>query len=181
VQAAIARTAPCPKPGCGGTVPLYRQTWLRRKESGYVALKPEPDYEKRIVRFQVIEAGSEAALGFDPSEGSEASSTVCPFCKTALEGAYVRAYGDDKGFGQQLMCVIALNPAGTGKLYIADESLATGEAEREALAEERSRQLEQELGNSSLDEVILPTGNAGLDTGNSYLYGIRTFRQMFTT
>jgi putative DNA methylase len=174
------RTAPCPNPSCRGTVPLYRQTWLRRKESGYVALKPEPDHQHKAVRFRVIEAASEAGLGFDPTEGSESSATVCPFCKAALEGAYVRAYGDNTGFGQQLMCVIALNPHGTGKLFLTDESLAHGESERQAIAEERARKLEQELGNSSLDETIPPTGNAGLATGNSYLYGIRTFRQMFT-
>jgi putative DNA methylase len=174
------RTAPCPNPACGGTVPLYRQTWLRRKESGYVALRPEPDYRNKVVRFTVVEAASEAALGFDPSEGSEGSSTVCPFCKAALKGEYVRSYGETNGFGQQLMCVIALNPFGTGKLFLADESLADGEKERQDIADERARKLEQELGNSSLDELIPPTGNAGLATGNSYLYGIRTFRQMFT-
>jgi putative DNA methylase len=173
------RTAPCPNPACGATVPLYRQTWLRQKESGYVALKPEPDRKRKVVRFRVVEADSEAGLGFDPTEGSETSSTVCPFCKSALEGAYVRAHGDNTGFGQQLMCVIALNPEGTGKLYIVDESLADGETELQAIAEERARKLEQELGSSSLDELIPPTGNAGLATGNSYLYGIRTFRQMF--
>lgn len=174
------RTARCPKPDCQAEVPLYRQTWLRRKESGYVALKPEPDHEKKVMRYRVVEAGSEMGLGFDPSEGSESSSTVCPFCTTTLNGAYVRKYGETNGFGQQLMCVIALNPKGMGKLYIADESLAAGEADREAIADERSRVLENELGNSSLDELIPPTGNAGLDTGNSYLYSIRTFRQMFT-
>ena len=50
------------------------------------------------------------------------------------------------------MCVIALNPEGTGKLYITDESLADGEVERQAIAEQRAAQLERELGNSSLDE-----------------------------
>lgn len=174
------RTAPCPNPACGAIVPLYRQTWLRRKESGYVALKPEPDRQRKLVRFRVVEGDSEAALGFDPAEGSEGSSTVCPFCRAALEGAYVRAYGNNTGFGQQLMCVIALNPEGSGKLYFTDESLAADEVERQAIAEERARPLEQELGNSSLDEQIPPTGNAGLATGNSYLYGITTFRQMFT-
>jgi putative DNA methylase len=174
------RTAPCPNPSCRGTVPLYRQTWLRKKESGYVALRPEPDLQHKIVRFRVIEATTEAGLGFDPSDGSESSATVCPFCTAALEGAYVRAYGENTGFGQQLMCVITLNPSGTGKLFLADESLAEGELERQAIAEERARKLEQELGNSSLDEIIPPTGNAGLATGKSYLYGIRTFRQMFT-
>lgn len=174
------RTAPCPKPSCRATVPLYRQTWLRKKESGFVALKPEPDRQKKIVRFRVVEGDSESMLGFDPSQGSEGSSTACPFCQTALEGEYVRRYGDNTGYGQQLMCVIALNPEGSGKLYFTDESLADSEIQRQALAQQRAHELEMRLGDSSLDEEIQPTGNAGLDTGNSYLYGIRTFRQMFT-
>ena len=174
------RTAPCPNPACRGTVPLYRQTWLRKKASGYVALRPEPDHKQKVVRFSVVESTTESGLGFDPAEGSAASSAVCPFCRATLEGSYVRQYGDSDGFGQQLMCVIALNPHGTGKLYIADETLASEEVEHQALAEERAAQLEREIGNSSLDQAIPPTGNAGLATGNSYLYGIRTFRQMFT-
>jgi putative DNA methylase len=174
------RTAPCPKPSCRATVPLYRQTWLRQKDSGYVALQPQLDRKDKVVRFRVVEADSEATLGFDPTAGSESSSTVCPFCHTTLEGAYVRDYGDSTGYGQQLMCIIALNPDGSGKRYFTDDSVADLEVKRQAIAEERARELEQELGNSSLDEEIMPTGNAGLDTGNSYLYGIRTFRQMFT-
>ncbi len=174
------RTAACPKPSCRATVPLYRQTWLRRKASGFLALKPEPDHREKLVRFRVVEGESEAALGFDPALGSEGSSTVCPFCQTTLEGEYVRSYGDNTGYGQQLMCIIALNPDGQGKVYFTDESLAGDEIKRQAVAEQRASILEKELGNSSLDQEIPPTGNAGLDTGNSYLYGIRTFRQMFT-
>jgi putative DNA methylase len=174
------RTVPCINPVCQGTVPLYRQTWLRRKESGYIALKPNADHRDKIVRFSVVEASSESEFDFDPGEGTESSSTACPFCHAAIPAEYVRTFGNKTGFGQQLMCVIALNPDGPGKLYITDESLADGEAEREAVAEGRAAQLERELGNSSLDESIPPTGNAGLATGNSYLYGIRTFRQMFT-
>lgn len=174
------RTAPCPNPQCQGPVPLYRQTWLRRKTSGYVALKAIPDKRRRVVRFEVVEADSEEGLGFDPGEGSEASSTTCPFCHAALDGPYVRRYGDEHGFGQQLMCVICLNPEGTGKLYLTDESLAHGEEERQTLADRRAMEIEREIGPTSLDEDIPPTGNAGLATGNSYLYGIRTFRQAFT-
>lgn len=174
------RTVPCPNPQCKGTVPLYRQTWLRNKSSGYVALKPIPHMTKRVMRFQVVEARTESVLGFDPSRGSAGSSAACPFCQTALDGPYVRRYGDDKGFGQQLMCVIALNPDGRGKLYLVDESLATIEAEHQAISEQRAAEIERELGPSSLDEEIPPTGNAELATGNSYLYGIRTFRQAFT-
>ncbi len=174
------RTIPCPNPQCKGTVPLYRQTWLRNKSSGYVALKPVPDMARRIMRFEVVEARSASALGFDPSSGSAGSSTACPFCQTALDGFYVRRYGNENGFDQQLMCVIALNPDGPGKLYMVDESLAAMEAEHQAMSEKRVEEIEHELGPSSLDEEIPPTGNAGLATGNSYLYGIRTFRQAFT-
>lgn len=174
------RTIPCPNPQCRRTVPLYRQTWLRKKSSGYVALKPVPDMARGVMRFEVVEARTPAGLGFDPSSGSAASSTACPFCQTALDGPYVRRYGDEQGFGQQLMCVIALNPDGPGKLYFVDDSLAAAEAEHQAIAEKRAAEIERELGPSSLDEEIPPTGNAGLATGNSYLYGIRTFRQAFT-
>ena len=145
-----------------------------------MALKPVPDMGRRTMRFQVVEARSASALAFDPSTGSAGSSTACPFCQTALDGPYVRRYGDEKGFGQQLMCVIALNPDGPGKLYFVDESLAAIEAEHQAMSEHRAAEIERELGPSSLDEEIPPTGNAGLATGNSYLYGIRTFRQAFT-
>lgn len=174
------RTVPCPNPTCRAIVPLYRQTWLRQKKSGYVALQAEPDHKRKVVQFRVVAASTEAGLGFDPTEGSENSSTVCPFCRSAVAGAYVRAYGEKTGFGQQLMCVIAFNPDGTGKIYIADQTLALGEAERQQAAEKRADKLEKEIGDSCLDEIIPPTGNAGLATGNSYLYGINTFRQMFT-
>ena len=174
------RTIPCPNPQCKGTVPLYRQTWLRKKASGYVALKPVPDIARRVVRFQLVEARTEDELGFDPSSGSAGSSTACPFCQTALDSSYVRRYGDERGFGQQLMCVIALNPDGPGKSYLVDESFADSEADHQAMSEQRAAEIELELGQCSLDEEIPPTGNAGLATGTTYLYGVRTFRQAFT-
>src|ERR1019366_1552447 len=34
------RTVPCPRPGCEMNVPLHRQTWLRKKARGFVAIKP---------------------------------------------------------------------------------------------------------------------------------------------
>jgi putative DNA methylase len=173
------RTVRCPNAQCHGTVPLYRQTWLRKKESGFVALRAIPDLQKKAVRFQVVKSQSEDGLGFDPGEGSEGSATTCPFCAAAVPGRYVREYGDTRGFGQQLMCVITLNPEGPGKLFLVDPALADGEEALQAMAEVRANQIEHELGNSSLDEAVPPTGNAGLATGNSYLYGIRTFRQMF--
>jgi len=174
------RTLPCPNRNCRAIVPLYRQTWLRKKPSGYVALRPHVDPGIKKVRFEVVEGQSEASLEFDPGLGIENTSTVCPFCQGGIDAQYVRTYGDSQGFGQQLMCLIAVNPHASGKIYLAGDSLADGEEEKQVIAEERAAALEKELGGSSLDESILPTGNAGLATGKSYLYGIRTFRQMYT-
>ena len=170
------RTIPCTNPQCKGTVPLYRQTWLRKKSSGYVALKPVPDMSRRVVRFQVVEADTEAELGFDPGEGSTRVTAVCPFCKSTLDSNYIKNYGREQGFSQQLMCVIALNPEGSGKVYLTDESLADNEAENQAISEERSAEIEKELGNSSLGEKIPPM----IDRKESNLYGIEVFRQAFT-
>lgn len=175
------RTVECPNPVCGGAVPMYRQTWLRKKASGYVALKPVPDHGRKVVNFEVVASDSEQGFDFDPGSGSRSSSTVCPFCQASVDGKYVRNYGNTVGYGQQLMCVICLNPEGRGKLYIAGPELAAGEEERQEIAEQRAAEFEKDIAYSSLNEMIPPTGNAGLATGKSYLYGIVRFRDMFTS
>ena len=48
-------------------------------------------------------------------------------------------------------------------------------------AEERARALERELGVTTMDALIPPTGNADLATGKSYLYGIDRFRDAYTS
>ena len=58
------RTVPCPNPTCGATVPLVRQTWLRKKEGNYVALRMIPDHE---TKYSWAQMRSE----FDSSEGKE--------------------------------------------------------------------------------------------------------------
>ena len=175
-----ARTVPCPNPQCGAVVPLYRQTWLRKKPTGYVALRPVPRPERRRVEFAVVEASSPAGLGFDPAEGMRGTSTRCLCCSAPVPAKYVRGHGTDEGFGQQLLCVICVNPLGSGKLYFIDDSWIDEEDGRQRDAEERARVLERELGVVTMDAVIPPTGNAGLATGRSYLYGIERFRDAYT-
>ena len=175
-----ARTVPCPNPRCGAAVPLYRQTWLRKKASGCVALRPVPRPDRGRVEFAVVEASSPDGLGFDPGEGMRGTATRCLCCGSAVPAKYVRGYGTDRGFGQQLLCVICVNPFGTGKLYFIDDSWVGAEDARQRAAEERAAALERELGVVTMDEVIPPTGNAGLATGKSYLYGIERFRDAWT-
>ena len=176
-----ARTVPCRSPQCGAVVPLYRQTWLRKKTSGYVALRPVPRLNRGRVEFDVVHAWDPDELGFDPSEGMRATATKCLCCGNAVPAKYVRGYGKDTGFGQQLLCVICVNPYGPGKLYFVDHSWIDEEEERQRAAEERALDLERELGVVTMDAVIPPTGNAGLATGRSFLYGIERFRDAYTS
>ena len=175
-----ARTVPCPNPQCGAVVPLYRQTWLRKKASGYVALRPVPRQDRGRVEFVVVESSSPGELGFDPGEGMRGTATRCLCCGAAVAARYVRGYGTDEGFGQQLLCVICVNPFGPGKLYLTDDSWIAEEEERQHTAEAHARELERELNVVTMDAVIPPTGNAGLATGRSYLYGIERFRDAYT-
>ena len=162
------RTVPCENTLCRAVVPLYRQTWLRKKQSGYVALRPVPNPGRRRVEFAVVEGSEPDAFGFDPGEGMRGTATKCLCCGTAVPAKYVRGYGNDEGFGQQLLSVICVNPFGTGKLYFIDDSWIDEEDARQRAAEERARTLERELRVVTMDAVIPPTGNAGLATGKSY-------------
>ena len=60
------RTVPCPNPTCGAIVPLVRQTWLRKKEGNYIALRMTPDHDTRKVRFERVQSPTLKGLGFDP-------------------------------------------------------------------------------------------------------------------
>ena len=176
-----ARTVKCPNPQCGAVVPLYRQTWLRKKKSGYVALEPLPHRRQGRVEFRVVEAADPREFGFDPAAGMRGTATKCLCCDSAVSAKYVRAYGNDEGFGQQLLCVICINPFGPGKLYFIDNSWVDEERGRLLAAERRAMAIERELGVMTMDAVIPPTGNAGLAAGKSYLYGIERFRDAYTS
>ncbi len=176
-----ARTVTCPNPQCRAVVPLYRQTWLRKKSTGYVALRPVPCRMQGRVDFAVQEASKPQALGFDPSVGMRGTATKCLCCGSAVSAKYIRGYGNEQGFGQQLLCVICLNPFGPGKLYFVDHSWVDEEVKRQHAAEEHAAALERELRVVTMDADIPPTGNAGLATGKSYLYGIERFRDAYTS
>src|SRR6266699_6691004 len=100
------RTVPCPNPTCGATVPLVRQTWLRKKEGNYVALQMTPDHETRKVRCERVQSPTLQGLGFDPEEGSKRGNTVCLHCGATVNSEYVKQEGRASRIGQQLMGVV---------------------------------------------------------------------------
>jgi putative DNA methylase len=99
------RTVICKNPNCGATVPLLRQTWLCKKQSRNVALKMIAPKGKKQVRFEVVEARTESALGFDPAIGSKGGNAACPFCGTVADSDYVKTQGYER-IRQELMALV---------------------------------------------------------------------------
>lgn len=117
------RTVKCKNPSCKATVPLVRQTWLRKKKGWYVALKATAPRDRKWVHFQAVEASSENEFGFDPSLGSKGGNAPCLFCGTVADRDYIKAEGCGKGMGQQLMAIACIRPRKNGKVYLAEDSL----------------------------------------------------------
>jgi len=117
------RTVTCKNPACTATVPLARQTWLCKKKDRYVAAKTVTDVSTRCIRFEIVEAKTEKALGFSPEAGSKGGNATCPFCGTVADIDYVKEEGWAGRIGQQLMAVACSRRGSTAKVYIAADEL----------------------------------------------------------
>jgi putative DNA methylase len=117
VAFAWTRTVPCKKRTCGAAVPLVRQTWMCKKKGRFIALKMIAPKGQSKVGFEVVEATSEAELGFDPASFSTAGNATCPFCSTVADNAYVKRVGVERGYGFQEMAAMCIKPGARGKVY----------------------------------------------------------------
>ena len=116
------RTVTCKNPTCTATVPLARQTWMRKKKGDVVALKGEPERSTKRVRFSVFHSTSEKGLGFDPAIGSNGGNATCPFCGTVADTQYVKEQGMAGRLGHQLMATACSKTSVRGKIYIPVDS-----------------------------------------------------------
>ncbi len=119
------RTVPCPNPTCGATVPLARQTWLRKKEGNYIALRMTPDHDTKKVRFEKVQSPTLQGLGFDPEAGSRRGSTACQHCGATVNSEYVKQQGRAGNMKQQLIAVVATKQDDKGKTYLDVTHLPT--------------------------------------------------------
>ncbi len=112
------RTVLCPNPTCGATVPLVRQTWLKKKEGNYVALKMTPDHTTKKVRFEKVQSSKLQGLGFDPEAGSKRGNTACWHCGASVSLEYIKQEGRSGNTGQQLIAIVATKEETKGKVYL---------------------------------------------------------------
>lgn len=174
------RTVTCKNPTCGATVPLVKQTWLRKKEGRYVALKMiAPKGEKRV-RFEVVEARTAAGLGFDPEAFSKGGNATCHFCNTVADADYVQAQGCAKRVGQQVMAVVCERAEGSGKVYVSADAVPFAAPDETAL-KHRIETLTAESGVSVPNEPINPLRPSPNARGLSAVtrHGLNSFGDLF--
>lgn len=113
------RTVPCPNTAGGAhDIPLVRQTWLAKKKGRFMALKPVVDREARALSWQVIEAESAEALGFDPAGFSSRGKASCLICGAAVDAKEIKALGLAGRMGITPLAAVVANPSGRGRDYL---------------------------------------------------------------
>src|SRR5262249_13752699 len=109
---------------------------------------------------------------------TRSSASACQLCGAAISARYLKEKGAQGEIGHQLVAVICAQPGRRGKHYLsADAAPAAIPDAREI--EKRLTMLASE-GFTVPDDLIQPMGNAGLASGEVFLYGIKTFGDLFT-
>src|SRR6185312_7912458 len=115
------RTVRCPNPATPEhDAHLLRQTWLGRRDKRAVALKPVVDRKNWSMRYDVVEATSEAGLGFDPAEGSRGGEVTCRICGAPVLGDYVKSEARAGRMGTAPLAAIVVKKVGKrrGREYL---------------------------------------------------------------
>ncbi|MEI8315108.1 MAG: DUF1156 domain-containing protein [Verrucomicrobiota bacterium] len=169
------RTVICKNPNCKATVPLVKQTWLCKKDKRYIALKMIAPRGKKQVHFEVVEAGSEAGLGFDPTGFSKGGNAACPFCGTVADSDHVKAEGFAERLDEQLMAIVCSRPGRPGRVYISADSVSS-ELRADVQCRRRLELLLKDTGLSVPTEPIINDAKGALFI---VLYGITKWGQIF--
>jgi len=176
------RTVRCKNPSCGATVPLVKQTWLRKKKGNYAALRVSTDSSNKVVRFEVVESSTEAGLGFDPTGFSTRGNATCPFCSTVADIDYIKDEGWMGRMSTQLMAVACVSPqTPRSKTYVSPDHISGIRPDQDRL-NERVARLCKSYGLSLPQEQI---ADMNADSRKNSLgitvrpYGIREFGDLF--
>jgi len=171
------RTVRCKNPTCGTTVPLVKQTWLRRKKGDLVAAKIVAPKGAKRVRFEVVESASERGLGFSPGEGSKGGNATCTFCGTVADSDFLKNEGQNGRIGMQLMAVACTRPGGGAKVYVAADRLPEAEPDNGAIR----KRIDKLSGRTGLIVPSEPMPKPGTLGFRIQPYGIKTWGDLFTS
>lgn len=165
------RTVRCPNPALPEhRVDLVRQTWLGKKKGRMVALKPLVDRASLTITYEVVEAPTPDAFGFDPAFGSARGQATCRICGATVTAEHVKAEGRAGRIGIAPLAAVALQAQGRGREYLPVGRFAVPD---QADCLERLAMLDVQP-----PEELLPVG----DTKNFWAveYGLTRYRHLFT-
>lgn len=177
------RTVPSPARGLEhAQVPLLRQTWLRKKAGGFVALKPEVDRERTSIRYRIVKSKAkteEEAVrewGFDPADFSARGSTTCPFSGASLGVDDVRIAATGGHLESQFLGMALVAPGLRGKQYLGSRDVSASPVGDQEIAERITRICRE-------SNLSVPDESVPLEDHQSFrtaLYGLSTYRDLFT-
>jgi len=178
------RTVPCKK--CGAIVALHRQTWLRKKKGGFVAIRPVTGPEEKRLHYQLLESKTDkaeeaiAAWGFDPTDLSHGGETECPFCQTTVTSEHLKDSSKSGRLGRQLVAIVAEREGERGKVYLPVRTIA--EEPDEAKVDRRLAALMNETGLTLPDEPLQPVRPSPNARGVSAVtrFELKAWHQLFT-
>ena len=165
------RTVPCPNPALPPhDVALVRQTWLAKKTGRMVALRPLVDRKALRVDWEVVEAPTAEALGFDPAGFSSRGRSTCLVCGAEVDAEYVKQQGLAGRMGITPLVAVMVKPSGRGRDYLAvgDYPLPSAEECAAVLAELDIGPPEEPIIDTYRQAILVP------------LYGLTRFRDLFT-
>jgi putative DNA methylase len=177
------RTVTCKKPTCKATVPLVRQALICKRKDRVVAMKIAAPKGQKRVTFEIAEARTEKALGFDPSIGSIGGNATCPFCGTVANADYVQKEGIADRIGMQLMAVACTRPGAKGKVYLGASDVPADVIPDDQATRQRTEALCAKSGLTVPSEPISPLRPSPNARGLSGLtrYGVDNFGKLFTS
>lgn len=169
------RTVTCKNPQCRATVPLVRQTWLKKKKGDNVALEMKPHPTENRMAFYVRRAKDPADFGFDPAGFSQRGNSVCGRCGTTIDSDYVKAEGKAGRMHAQMMATVCVRPGTRGKVYLSPDEHDLPVPD-DAAIRARIEALTAETGITPPDEEI-ETNPRSMD---NEIYGFTRWSQLFT-
>jgi putative DNA methylase len=98
-----ARTAKCPNPACGASMPLVRSFWVSKKAGRKAWVEPVIDKQSKTVRF-IMKLGEG-----EPKQASKVARGAnfkCLVCEELADDEYIKKEGRENRMGSQLMAIV---------------------------------------------------------------------------
>ena len=161
-----ARTIVCEGPGCGCEVPVLRSLWIdqsRRSTSAYELVADE----KNEIRAKIVQSPERNRVA---SGTSRRGSVTCPCCGYTTARKRIERQANSRGLGQKLLAVVVDAPGGREYREPNATDLAAV-AEAEELCGQRD-----DWGGEFSESLPYLSG-----IFNVHVYGLRTWRQLFSS